>query len=310
MTFSQHEGQPVRTLLAVLLISATPAHADFRQMPCNGTYEMHFGQPTAQATGLTMPVGQPIDAGASVQMGQCGREMVVTIQGMSVGLYQSALDERTWSGAIDMGDGVARDLTLSIGADRNMRGELVARDANLTITRPIWMLLSTPNETRFEGCSETDTSERLPQRLGTEGLAVANLLAQRGFTPTDGLQMSDYLTVRDGQLDDASVQLRLSRDNQILPSEGAALAQIDPDSAHCVRDSRLIPAETVLEFQVNYAEGDPFVFARTIEIETSRITAQAEGTPTGRDLGSAIADGLDALSPDLGAMSSGVTANQ
>ena len=299
----------MRALLPLLLISATPIQADFRQMPCNGTYAVHSGQPTAKATGLTMPVGQPVDADASLQMGQCGREMVVTIQGMSVVLNKSVMNDSTWSGAINMGDGVARDLTLSIGADRNLRGALVAQDPNLKITRPIWMLLTIPAETRFEGCIEADTVERAPQALGAEGVAVADMLTQRGFSPADGLQMSDYLTVLDEQLDDASVQLRLSDDNQILPSEDAALAQIDLESAHCLGDSRLIPARTILEFQVKYAEDDPFVFARTIDIETSRITAQAEGTPKGRDLGSALADGLDALKPDLGPMSSGVTSN-
>lgn len=296
----------MRALLPLLLISATPVHADFRQMPCNGTYAVHSGQPMAQATGLTMPVGQPIDADASLQMGQCGREMVVTIQGLSVVLNQSVMDDSTWSGAMNMGDGVARDLTLSIGADRNLRGALVAQDPNLKVTRPIWMLLTTPTETRFEGCSETDTTERAPQALGAEGVAVADMLTQRGFTPADGLQMSDYLTMHNRRFDAVSVWLRLSYDNQILPSHDAALAQIDPDSAHCLVDSRLIPARTIVDFKVIYAEDDPFVFARTIDIETGRITAQVEGTPTGRDLGSALADGLDALNPGLAPMSSGV----
>ena len=76
-----------------------------------------------------MPVGQPVDADASLQMGQCGREMVVTIQGMSVVLNKSVMNDSTWSGAINMGDGVARNTPMllvkkfiSLGGTVDRRG--------------------------------------------------------------------------------------------------------------------------------------------------------------------------------------------
>lgn len=296
-------------ILACLILAASPAMADFRSVPCNGTYAVHSGQPMAQAQGLTMPVGQPLDTGAQVQMGQCGREMVLTIQGRPVVLNQSAMDAAIWSGAIEMGDGVARDVTLRLGADRNLRGALVAQDPNLRVNRPLWVILQTPEETRFDGCAPGSPAAPAPQAMGAEAAAVADLLTARGLVPAQGLGMADYLSVQRGTLDDRTVQLRLSDRGEILPSEAAALAQIDPESAHCLNDTRLIPARTVLEFQVNYAEGDPFVFARTVDIETSRITAQAEGVPQGSGLGSALADGLGKLAPALGPMSSGVSGN-
>ena len=106
---------------------------------CHGPYTAHIGQGVGTAVGFVMPFGRTMQLPAKVDIAKCGAEISVTLQGQAVALSQG-VDPRDYSGAINLGDGADRVLFLRCGADQNLRGALVAKDSNLRIERPIWLL--------------------------------------------------------------------------------------------------------------------------------------------------------------------------
>jgi hypothetical protein len=256
-----------------------------------------------------MPVGQPVQTGAIIAVAQCGREMIVTADGISAVLYQEVMDPRSYSGSIEMGDGAARVLTLRVGDDRNLRGAMVASDGNMSVTRPLWFMLTAPSETRFEGCTDDSEGPLSPQGMSAEAAAVVNQLSNMGLSPAEGLEFADYVTTSNPDAQSARVSLRLSLDNAILPRPEVAAEQMDDESAYCLGDERLDPTRQILEIKVEYADDDPFVFVRFIDVETGKILSQAEGVPNIAGEGalqSAITDGWQKLAPAVGQMTDGV----
>lgn len=302
-------------LIVPLLLTAgfpglSAAQDSFRFVPCNGGYSAATGQGNMVAGAMSIPVGDAIRTQAELRMGQCGRAMTLTIQGTTVTLYQEAMDDRTWSGPIDMGDGVARDMRLTLDADRNLRGGLVATDGVSRVTRPVWLTLDTPVETRFEGCVD-DAPPPPPDRgLRPEAAALANAMAERGMIPADNLSLLDYIETSVRGEESVRVRLRLSMDGAVLPRLDVALRKLDPESAYCLDERWIDPPVRYLDFQVHTVDGDPFVFARTIDIATSRIQAQAEGSPdthTMDGLNTALSDAWTRLNPEIGPLTDGIS---
>lgn len=242
-------------------------------------------------------------------MGQCGREMVLVADGMAMTLYQDVMDDRSYVGTLNAGDGVTREVTLRVGDDRNLRGALVATDPNISVTRPLWFMLTTPEETRFEGCEDDAETPFSPRGLTLEAVAVTEVLAAQGLTPAEGLSYADYITVDAPDAQSANVRLRVSQDGALLPRPEIAAQQLDPESAYCTGQQYLDPAHQILEVTVQYADDDPFVFARLIDIATSQILAQAEGVPTAAGdaaLQSGAANAWATLTPPVNVMTDGV----
>lgn len=286
------------------------AQNGFRFVPCNGGYTAATGRGDMIAGAMSIPVGDAIRTPAQLSMGQCGRAMTLTIQGLTVTLHQEAIDDRTWSGPIDMGDGISRSMRLTLDADRNMRGGLVATDGAIRIARPVWLTLDTPAETRFEGCVDEAAPPPPDRGLRPEAAALANAMAERGMIPADNLSLFDYIDTSASSEDHINVRLRLSTDGAVLPRLEVALQRLDPESAYCLDERWLDPPVRYLDFKVQWVDGDPFVFARTIDIATSRIEAQAEGTPDTPDvdgLDSALSDAWSRLNPELGPLTDGVS---
>jgi hypothetical protein len=173
----------------------------------------------------------------------------------------------------------------------------------------MWLMQVSPSETRFEGCVD-DPADVAPKAMTEEASAVASKMAALGLMPSEGLSYADYLTTQPAAADGVQVQIRLSADNEILPRLDVAARQLDPESAYCVGAQYIDPPRRILEFKVNYADDDPFAFARLIEVETSQITSQQEGLPSvgdGTPLQNAIGDSWNKLAPPVGQMTNGVT---
>ncbi len=296
-------------LCACLLSTAAMAQSDYRFGACSGGYDIYSSGASATAGAMTIPVGTPVQSNAQIAMGQCGREMVLEAQGMSMVLYQDVMDERSYTGSLQAGDGVDREVTLRVGEDRNLRGAIVAKDPNMSVTRPLWFMLTDPQETRFEDCEDDAPEPFTPRGLTAEAAAVTQLLSDQGFVPAEGLSYADYITTDAANPESSQVQMRVSQDGTILPRHEIAVQQLDAESAYCTSDTWLEPAHSILEFKVEYADDDPFVFARQIDIASSRITAQVEGTPTVVGEG-ALASGMQSawtgLAPVVSGMSDGV----
>jgi len=285
------------------------AENSFRYGACNGSYAVHSSGAVAEAAPLSMPVGQPIQSGAEVKMGQCGREMTVMADGLTAVLYQEVMDDRSYSGSIDMGDGAARTLTLRVGDDRNLRGAIVASDSNMSVTRPLWFMLTDATETRFEGCEDDNEEPFAPRGISAEGAVVINQLSSIGITPAGDLDYTDYVTMQSPDAQSARVSLRLSGTNAVLPHPEVAIAQMDSESALCLTDERLDPATSILDLKVEYADDDPFVFLRLIDAGSGKIMSQVEGVPSVAGDGalqSAVADAWQKLAPATGQMTDGV----
>lgn len=262
------------------------------------------------AGAMSIPVGEAIRTPAQLSMGECGRAMTLTIQGLTATLSQEAMNDRTWSGPIDMGDGVSRTMRLTLDADRNLRGGIVATDGAIRIARPVWLTLDTPAETRFEGCVDEAPPPPSDRGLRPEAAALADAMAERGMTPADDLSLLDYIETSAYSEDHINVRLRLSADGAVLPRLEIALRSLDPESAYCLDERWLDPAVRYLDFKVQSLDGDTFVFARTVDIATSRIEAQAEGAPDTPDvdgLDSALSDAWARLNPEIGPLTDGVS---
>jgi hypothetical protein len=291
------------------LAGATWAEPSYRYGPCNGTYGAFSGQPALTAPALSMPVNTALRAPARLDMRQCGREMLVTIADSSAVLYQDVFDERLFEGDIALGDGAQRTLTLRMDDDRNLRGALVAKQGPVTAKRPIWLILDTPSETRFEGCAD-DAEPALPNRALSEQAAIfSELLAEAGLSPAPGLQFGDYIETRVLSETETRVKIRLSEDGNVLPRPDVAYRQLDQDAAVCLASDRLDAAVRLIEFKVQMVDNDPFVFAREIDATTGVVDVQAEGVRTtgpGEALASGMRDAWAKLGPELGPMTNGV----
>lgn len=302
---------PALLLLSLLVGTSGSATAEnsFRNGACNGTYTLHSAGAVGTAGPMTIPVGKPVLTGAQIELGQCGRELVLTADGVTAVLYQEVMNDRIYSGSLDMGDGAKRRLTLTVGDDRNLRGSLVATDGHAQVTRPLWVMLTKPSETRFEGCVDDDEELSAPRGLSHEATVVLNHLSSLGFVPAESLQFEDYVAMKSPDAQSTHVSLRISREGAVLPRPEIAAEQMDDASAYCIGDERLDPARQVLDFKVAYADEDPFVFARIIDIETGKILQQVEGKPAKAGEGalqSAVEDAWLKLSPPLTQMTDGV----
>lgn len=107
---------------------------------CFGDYTAHIGRGLGTAVGVSMPFGRTMEVPASVKSKPCDETISVNIQGRSVNMTRTE-DLRTYVGSINLGDGADRLLVLRCDEDFSMRGKLAAKDANLKIERPVWLLL-------------------------------------------------------------------------------------------------------------------------------------------------------------------------
>jgi len=137
-------AQPSETTTPALPENAQPETEDVPPATarCHGTYTMHAGQGQGTASGLTMPVGRTMTLPATIENQECGQSLDFAAQGQSVRLEPTEnLGE--YSGTINLGDGPMRTIVLVCGEDLNLRGALVARDTNLRIARPLWLIRQT-----------------------------------------------------------------------------------------------------------------------------------------------------------------------
>lgn len=283
--------KPALILSVLLALPGTVFAQTLQTAPCNGSYTLHFGNGTESATGT--PVGTSGAVPVSVTMGQCAREMVLQTPQGPVVLLQSIQDPATYVGQLTMGDGVARELHLTRGADRNLRGGLKASDGQLTITRPIWVMTKTLTETVFPDCLD-DAETGPPIVVQDEEFALAEVLASAGYAPAQGFQMMDYIDHALSGADSLSVSVPLNTESRMIPRSDVALAQVDRERAMC-EDDYLDPARYLLDFKVSRADADVFVFARVIDIETGKILTQVEGKPPAGEPGNLTATMADAL---------------
>lgn len=275
--------------------------------PCEGSYLLHFGKGQAAASGFSMPVGTQGSVPAEVRMGQCGREMVLTVQGQPVVMHRSVQDDAVYVGSVTMGDGVARELTLTRGADRNLRGGLVASDGQLRITRPVWVMAQALQETVFEGCLD-DPADAPPRRVSGDEQALQTVLQQAGYVPEAGFDYFDYITpvrAAGGEVQTRAVSVPLNAEGRMLPRSDVALARLDREKALCSDADYLDPARFFLDFKITEVEDAVIVFARVIDIETGKIKAQVEGRSAEdnpKDVTAAMAAALAGLDWPVGAM--------
>lgn len=275
--------------------------------PCQGSYLLHFGKGQAAASGFSMPVGTQGSVPADVRMGQCGREMVLTVQGQPVVMHRSVQDDTVYVGSVTMGDGVARELTLTRGADRHLRGGLVASDGQLRIARPVWVMAQALEETVFEGCLD-DPGDPAPRVVSGDEQALQTVLQEAGYVPEAGFDYLDYITparAAGGDAQTRAVSVPLNVEGRMLPRSDVALARLDREKALCSDADFLDPARYFLDFKITEVEDAVLVFARVIEIETGKIKAQVEGRSAEggpKDVAGAMAAALAGLDWPVGAM--------
>ena len=123
------------------------------------------------------------------------------------------------------------------------------------------------------------------------------------------MQITDYVETRRVSATETRTTLRLSADGNLLPRAEVAQRQLDPDAAVCLDTDTLEPAAKVIEFKIQMADNDPFVFAREIDAVTGKIEVQVEGIRTtgpSEAVDSGMRDAWGKLEPTLGVMTNGV----
>ncbi|UWR43621.1 hypothetical protein [Phaeobacter inhibens] len=118
---------------------------------CHGDYTAFFGQGIGTAVGFEMPFGQFLTVPAQIDVVNCAETLNATIQGQPIALTFSP-ETALYSGSIDLGDGAQRMLVLSCDEDQNLRGQLTAADADLSIERPVWMIQETAPAAALGSC--------------------------------------------------------------------------------------------------------------------------------------------------------------
>jgi len=318
--------------LVALVVLATPAYA--QAPPCDGTYEYFSGKNFVEALpGNTLPkakrveqaynnregwVGQVIRKPQSeglfnVEVGQCGRQFVISQGGKQMLFLQSGTDEALYI-AQDIGTEEATK-TMRVVGHKVMIGKIEGDSHGFKYTFPVAMEPRDISMPDMEGCAADDDRAE-PAEFALENAAARAFLANRGMTPPPGFAPDDFFRTIDTEHDVASasrkgsirhIRFLLGRGNAVLPETG--LREICRAGAN-----RLDPPRRMLNFKIFPMENPDgyLVFAQEIDIETGKILVQAEGESDGRGAiavqeGMAqAAQGLESRGTRLGPLSDGI----
>ena len=144
---------PLKPFILTPTTPETPEQPSVAQATdwCNGVYQGTFSRPVAEVQAFVPLMGQAVTVTAQVAARQCGDVLNVTMQGIALDMVGDRAS-RTYSGTLNMGDGAARVMVLTCGADLTLTGALRASENGVSVRRDIVLTRSQAALPDFAGC--------------------------------------------------------------------------------------------------------------------------------------------------------------
>ncbi|AVX04906.1 hypothetical protein MXMO3_02393 [Maritalea myrionectae] len=307
-----------------LSIFANPAFA--QAPPCDGTYELFSGKITTDVMpGNTLPdadriarafnnreglAGQVIRKPQSeglheVKVSQCGRQFVLSQNGQNMLFRQSATDETLYV-AQDIGTQKA-ELTFRVYGHASMIGRMAGEVQGFSFDYPAAMeprSLAMPDMEGCQGENLSDSDIDMAKSAAAQGLAMA--LADQGKTAAQGYTLSDYVMTSAKDSGRESSWLHLGETGRILPVK----PHEDSLERICAlgETGLLDPPRVRLNFKQREVDGEIYVFAQVIDIETGIVREQREtvaASTSATDRAEAMSAVMAQLDTPVGATSGG-----
>lgn len=292
--------------LALALAPAAGGAGEFQF--CEGTYAASWGKVALSGGGITVPAGTPGRTEVTLTRQGCDR-VVISAEGQSIDTLRQGPNH--WRGTLVRPEvTVTYDFHLSSPAEAT--AAMRAAGGGAMAQRGVQIVLSSPAaEQDFSCLAEEETAQgpALPEKEA--GIAWAR---QAGLVPAEGFDYSDYVHASRAYVPALnpsrdrvarSVSLHLSAEGEVLPVADIRMLH----EAYCAPGTFVDPPRTMLDFKILDVPPGTTVFARTVDIETGRITAQAEGQADGTGpaaIAAAMADAQANLGFAPGEMSDGM----
>lgn len=272
---------------------------------CPGVYEASWGNVTLSADGTATLAGTPGTTRLTLSVQDCD---TATLEGdgQRMALVRRGADY--FQGEIN-GGGAHRVFDIHFTTPAQAIALMTAQGGGLQGQRGMSLRLIEASATPAPSCSQSTTEEG---PLSRDAEAAMLWAEARGLAPASGYDIGDYIIAeatfdprRDVVAHRVSFDLGLA--GEILPQPDAE----ERTAVFCDPDLFLNPPRYLLNFKIFDLAPGVTVFAQIIDIETGKITAQAEGRADGTDA-AAVAHAMTRASEDLGAqplgpMTSGLT---
>lgn len=292
--------------------------------PCDGTYELFSGKVTTDVMpGNTLPdadriaqafnnregmAGQVIRKPQSeglhqVTVSKCGRQFVLSQNGKSMLFLQSATDETLYV-AQDIGTEKA-EMTFRVYNHASMIGRMAGTSHGFSFDYPAVVEPRSLAAPDMEGCQDdTPSDSGITKSASAQGLAMA--LALQGKTAAKGYVLSDYVLTSAKAGAPEQSWLHLGKTGKILPANPNenSLERVCASGESGLLD----PPRFRLNFKQREVDGEVFVFAQIIDIETGVIREQREAvaaSTSANDRAQAMSAAMSQLETQIGAPSGG-----
>lgn len=171
------------TLFWLLFCCQQLAYAE-KIIPCNGTYEA--SQKWLASLGYTIQGKKDLKP-TEVKVLECGNTLEISQHGKTISLKRTTANSNTFKGEIKGLPTI--NLNLEAVSAQHMKGLMIASDGELTLKRPVAMILESGTTPNIESCEV-----RSPARpMHTNTLALAIVLTQDGIFPSKGRSYQDYI---------------------------------------------------------------------------------------------------------------------
>ncbi len=260
------------TYLLPLLISPCVALAD-PALFCAGTYDVVSGNVTGTAQGSRIELIRTTNDGpATLRYDGCDTAQM-TIQGRAMTLTRPA-EGADWRAQTPGGGGTLY-FRFHVGQPTQMAARMSTTDGTLTVKRGSHLTLLNADDTQPLECFEALDPTVVPQDGSAIGFAQG-----LGKTPHPDHKTNDYFKTEVTDPGDAAagvppsfvVRYPLSLSMEMLPR----VADADTFQAVC-GGRKLEPVRKILSIKVYPVDPGYTAFARIVDVETSKIEAQAEG---------------------------------
>lgn len=197
-------------LLSVLACSIQALHAA-PITPCNGNYE-------ASQKWLAALGGPTIQGGRSlgtvqIKVLDCGNKINLSADGLSIQLSRSPANSNTFKGSRAGTPNL--DFTLEATTAHHIKGKMIASDGELTLKRPLAIILQSGSAPKFDSCSQNDKN---PKDLNQDALSLIKLFEQLKLSPADNFEYADYMHINTWEdKKKSSITLYLDAKNRMLP---------------------------------------------------------------------------------------------
>ena len=221
------------TMLGLLtILMSNTAQAEI-VIPCDGTYAS--SQAWLADIGGTAIQGSRSLGSIKLKVRACGNTITISADGMNVSLGRISSDSNTFKGKHKGTPNL--EFTLNAKTPQHISGRMIASDGQLTLKRPLAVILQSGSAPKLENCE----AATVPTDLRQYALSVIDLFKYLALSPKSGFGYEDYIH------DDSNTEKRQSSVYFYIDHSQSVLAKLEREqgfvscSTPAVKDFLVLP---------------------------------------------------------------------